>query len=186
MLILALLGAFKSGSDRYYFKKAINVKTDGRDVFYYFRFKCFVKMAVFYLNLYARRFLILLFCMLPFVVCVGCFYSVVNAQTASLRLTAILIFTCAALFFCGAVFFFRLNSFLFLARYCFVSDEFETNRQIFAFSYHAMNRNRSRLFKRRMAFVPWFASCVFLLPISFVRSYYNQSMAELASEYLQN
>lgn len=186
MLILALLGAFKSGSDRYYYKKAMNEKTDGREVFYYFSFKCFVKMTVFYLNLYARRFLIVLFCMLPFMLGVGYLYSVVSTHAVSLKLTVIMFLTCLALFFCGAVFFFRLNAFLFLARYCFVSDEFETNRQIFAFSYHAMNRNRSRLFKRRMAFVPWFASCVFLLPISFVRSYYNQSMAELASEYLQN
>ena len=185
MLILFLLIAFRSGSDRYYLKKAAGLRSGGKDVLYYLRLKNIRGLLAFNLCLYALKLLILLFSFLPFSVCLSAFLYSGGQGSVSLSLLRISLFTELLLFLFGTVFFLRLNSFLFPARYCFASGNYKSIKGLFRFSYACMQGNRQRVFKRRLSFIPWFFSCVFLLPIGFVRAYYHQSMADIAADLIQ-
>lgn len=185
MLLLFFLCAFRSGSDRYYLKKASGYHSDGKDVFYYFNMKRAAELIRFYLSVYSVRLLIIIFTFLPFAVTLAVFYNMALKGSVSFTAFRIMLILSAVLFVHGAVFFFRLNSFLFPARYCFVTGNFKSTKGLIGFSYQCMYGNRKKVFKRRLAFIPWFFSCILLVPVGFVRSYYNQSMADIAADLIE-
>lgn len=185
MLLLILFCAFRSGSDRFYLKRAAGFKAGGKDVFFYFKSKRLFTLIAFYLNFYLRKLLVIAFCFFPFLVTVLFLNRLLAGSVASKGLTWVLIAVSATFFVNGLVFFFRFNSFFFLARYYFVSGGYKTFRQLFSFSFKQMAGRRGEVFRKRLSFVPWFFSCILLLPISFVRSYYNQSMADLAAYLME-
>ncbi len=185
LILLFLLCAFRSGSDRYYLKKAAGFHSDGGDVFHYLRGKKALKLISFYLSLYSVKLLLALFSFLPFIVAFVVLRNITLGGSMSLAAFKIMLILCAVLFVHGAVFYFRFNSFLFPARYCFVTGNFKSIKNLIAFSYLCMKGNRKKVFKRKLSFIPWFFSCVFLLPAGFVRSYYNQSMADIAADLIE-
>ena len=139
----------------------------------------------FYLNYYLRKALVSAFCFFPCIInSVGLFYYIDN-NTVSYTLFVLLIFVSFLFFINGIVFFVRFNSLFFAARYCFVSGEYESYGKLFAFSLRCMDGKRREVFIKKLGFVPWFMCCVFLLPVSFVRSYYNLTMAQTAADIIQ-
>lgn len=191
MIIFFLFCAFRSGIDKYYYKKANNRKADGSDVIFFFKPKNMLSLLRFCFNLYTRKLLLLILCFAPLITDVIFLNVYVNSYRASLTVAVILFLIAVILFINGIVFFIRFNSLFFVARYCFVSGEFSDYGRLFAFSFRCMEGKRHEVFFRKISFVPWFICCILLLPISFVRSYYNQTMAETASslinlQYLQN
>lgn len=185
MIILFLLCAFRSGSDRYYLKKAAGLRSGGGDVLFYLRPKKIAALIAFNLCFYALKLSLLLFSFLPFLLCLFAVLYSGGQGSVSLSLFRIYLFTGLLLFIFGTVFFLRLNSFLFAARYCFVSGNYTSIKGLFRFSYGCMQGNRKRVFIRKLSFIPWFISCVFLLPIGFVRGYYHQSMADIAADLIR-
>ncbi len=185
MLVLFLICAFRSGSDRFYLKRAVGITGEGRDVLYYVRPKNALRLAGFYLCFYLMKLAVLFSCLLPFIVSVVLTGSLAYGGGLSALAFTVLLLLCGALFLHGAVFFIRFNSFFFVARYCFVTGRFRKMTALFRFSFMCIEQNRRAVFLKKLSFVPWFFSCVFLLPISFVRSYYNQSMAHLAADLIE-
>lgn len=184
MLVLFLLCAFRSGSDRFYLRRAEGFDPDGKEVFFYFRPKNALSLAAFYLNLFGRRFLILLICFLPFAAVWGAFIACLGRGGLSLNVSRVLLVASALLFLNGVFYFIRFNGFFFLARYYFASGRYFSFRQLFRFSYKCIREKKLTVLKKRISFIGWFASCAFLLPVSFVRSYYNRSMAQLARDLM--
>ncbi len=185
MIILFLLCAFRSGSDRYYLKKAAGYYSDGRDVFYYFGVKRAVRLIRFYLSFYFVKLTVALFSVFPFIIAFITLHNITVRGGMSFAAFKIMLILCIALLIHGIAFFFRLNSFLFPARYCFITGSFKSLKGILLFSYRCMRENRKKVFRRKLSFIPWFFSCVFLLPVGFVRSYYNQAMADIAADLIE-
>ncbi len=185
MLVLFLICAFRSGSDRYYLKRAVGIRSDGRDVLYYIRAKNALRLILFYLCFYLMKLAVLFLSVSPFITVLLLTVSFVRGGGVSALVFFISAFLCGALFLHGTVFFLRFNSFFFAARYCFVTGRFTKLIPLFRFSFLCMQNNRRTVFLKKLSFIPWFFSCVLLLPISFVRSYYNQSMAILAADLIE-
>ncbi len=185
MLILFLLCAFKSGTDRFYLRKAEGFDTAGKEVFYYFRPKNALSLTAFYINLYSRKLFIFALCLLPSAAVLLFLLLRLEGGMFSYDAARVLLAAATVLFFCGVYYFIRLNGFFFLARYYFASGKYFTYRQLFAFSYRLIGSSKMTVLKKRLSFVPWFASCIFLLPVSFVRSHYNRSMAQLAHDLME-
>ena len=185
MLVLFLLCAFRSGSDRFYLKKAVGIRGNGSDVLYYVRLKNALKLMLFYLCFYSMKLALLLVSFLPFIGALSVAVFLLSQGGMSALIFTVLLVLSAVLFVHGAVFFLRFNSFFFLSRYCFVTGRFEKMRSLFRFSFACIQGNRRAVFLKKLSFIPWFFSCVLLLPISFVRSYYNQSMAYLAADLIE-
>lgn len=184
MLLIFLLCAFRSGTDRYYLKKALGESVRGRDVLFYFRPENVPSLVRFYLCLWARRLVNLLLCFFPALLTLsGLFYYVLYGR-ASLRVSMLLFFSVLLLCANGFVYYLRLNSFLFLARYCFASGGFSKSRELFGFSYRRLEGKRGEVLRKKLGFAPWLLFCVLVFPVSFVRSYYMEEMAELASDLM--
>lgn len=185
MLVLFMICAFRSGSDRYYLKRAVGIEGDGRDVLYFIRLRKILRLLLFYVCLYCVKLVLLFLSFLPFIASVLLSGAFLYSKGASALAFTVLLIACAVLFVHGTVFFFRFNSFLFVSRYCFVTERFSKIRDLLRFSIVCMQGNRQRIFLKKLSFIPWFFSCVLLLPISFVRSYYNQTMASLAADLIE-
>lgn len=185
MTVLFLICAFRSGADRFYLKRAVGLKADGREVFYFFRFKNAFRLVSFYLCFYGLKLLVFAFSFAPLSALLIYTADRTYNRNFSAALFYVLIFTGAALFVFGLVFFIRLNSFFFLARYCFASENFYSLKRLFRFAFSCIVGKRRTVTVKKLSFIPWFLSCVFLLPISFVRSYYNQTMAQLAADLIE-
>lgn len=183
--MLFLFCAFRSGSDRYYLKKAAGFRADGRDVLHYISLKNAVALIRFNLCLFAVKLSLLLFFFAPAAVCLWVLFNMVRQGSVSLSLFSITAFTAVLLLAHGTVFFLRFNSFLFTARYCFVTGNFNSLKTLFLFSRRCMEQNRKRVLIKKLSFIPWFITCIFLLPIGFVRSYYHQSMADIAADLIE-
>lgn len=184
-MLLIILCAFRSGADRYYLKKAVGLNADGSEVFYYFRPRNILRLIKFYFSFYAVKLTVAVFCFLPFIVLLLFINSYVYSGDASAAVFNVYILTAAVLFVHGIVFFFRFNSFFFVARYRFASGHPDTMLQLLSFSYKCIKGNRMAVLSEKLSFIPWFISCVFLLPISFVRAHYNHTMAQLAADLMQ-
>lgn len=184
MLILFLLCAFRSGTDRFYLRRAQGFDSKGRDIFFYFRPKKALSLVGFYINLYLRKLTVFIVCFAPFLSV--SLFAAFAAERFGLSVEAfrVLLSTAVVLFVDGIIFFIRLNGFFFLARYFFVSDKYFSFRQLFAFSYKLIKDKKMTVLKKRLSFAGWFVGCLFLLPVSFVRSHYNRSMAELANDLM--
>lgn len=184
MLVLFLLCAFKSGSDRFYLRKAEGFDARGKEVFFYFRPKNALSLTAFYFNLYLRKLFVLLVCLLPSAAVIMFLLRQIEKGGFSLEQSRILFAAAAVLFVTGIYYYIRFNGFFFLARYLFASGRYFNLRQLFAFSYGCIKNNKMKVLKKRLSFAGWFFLCIFLLPVSFVRSHYNRSMAELADELM--
>lgn len=184
MLIIFLLCAFRSGTDRYYLKKAHGERVRGREILFYFRPKNVPSLIGFYSALWLRRLVNGLLCFLPPVLSAVWLFYYAGYGRASLTVSTVMFFAVIVLSVNGLIYYLRLNSFLFLARYCFASGNFGSTRELFKASYSRIEGKRGEVLLRRMGFVPWLLSCVLVFPVSFVRSYYMEEMAELASDLM--
>lgn len=185
LLVLFLICAFRSGSDRFYLKRAVGLRSDGRDVLYYVRAKNALRLILFYMFFYLMKLALLLLSFSPFIAAVIITGSFTYSGGVSALVFSSSVLICAALFIHGTVFFLRFNSFFFAARYCFATGRFTRLTALFRFAFLCMQNNRRAVFLKKLSFIPWFFSCVLLLPISFVRSYYNQTMAQLAADLIE-
>lgn len=184
MLIIFLLCAFRSGTDRYYMKKTRGERVDGKDILFYFSPKNIPSLVLFYLNYWLRRLLIALFCFLPFAAVMLYLFYYVNRGRASLFVSQALLFSALVFAVNGVFYFFRFNSFLFLARYCFSSGAYDSVGKLFDLCYRKLEGKRGAVFRKKLGFAGWFLSCLLVFPVVFVRSYYMETMAKLANKLM--
>ena len=186
MLIIFLLCAFRSGTDRYYLKKARGQKADGKDILFYLRLKNIPSLLAFYFIFWLRRLLIALLCFLPLALVMLYLFYYINKGRASLSVAQALLFSALVFAVNGIFYFFRFNSFLFLSRYCFSSGNFSSLRRLFDFSFERLEGRRGVVLRKKLGFIGWFLSCFLVFPVAFVRSYYMETMARLADELMQD
>lgn len=184
VLLIFFLCAFRSGTDRYYLKKVTGESVKGKEVFFYFRPKNSLSLILFYINYWLRRMGVLLLCFLPFSLVTLFLFRYLQKNNASMTVSMILLFSAIALAVNGAYYFFRLNSFLFPARYCFASGRYDSFRQLFNSSYRCMEGNAGSVFRKKLSFTGWFLLCFTVFPAVFVRNYYMEEMAEFASDLI--
>lgn len=186
MIIICLLCAFRSGTDRYYYNKSQGLKVGGRDILFYLRWKNILPLLCFYVNYWLRKLLLVFLCFLPAVLSFLALFVQLEKNDASLKVSMVLFFGGIILLCNGLFFFIRLNSFLFLSRYYFVSDKYSGFRELFDFSYRKIAKERGRVLRKRLGFIGWFLSCLLVFPAVFVRCYYRESMAALARDIIDN
>ncbi len=184
MLVIFILCAFRSGTDRYYLKKARGEEVKGKELLYYLMPKNIPSLVAFYFGYWLRRILIALLCFFPSLVVLLYLFYYVNQREASLLVSAVLFFAALVFAVNGIFYFFRFSSFLFLSRYCFSSGAFTCLGKLFDFSYRQLEGKRGVVLRKKLGFVGWFLSCVLVFPVFFVRSYYMESMAKLANELM--
>lgn len=184
MILIFLFYAFRSGKDRYYLKKISGEKVKGREVLFYLRPENWLSLVVFCLNLWLRRIIIILLCFFPSALSLMLLGVKAEQGSLSLKLSTVLLFAAIVFFVNGIYFYVRFNSFLFLARYYFASGKYPSVYKLFSLSYKKITGKRKTVLKKRLSFAGWFASCLLIFPSAFVRSYYCESMAELAVELI--
>ena len=186
MIIIFLLCAFRSGTDRYYLKKVRGEKVRGKEILFYFKPRNSLRLIAFYLNFWLRKLILLLLCFAPFVLVSVYLVFYLENSDASAKVSLIVFFSAIVFAVNGIYFFIRLNSFLFLSRYYFASDKYVSFRQLFNYSYLHLEGKRRMLLRKRIGFIGWFASCVFVFPVAFVRSYYMEALADFASDLIED
>lgn len=185
MLLLLILCALRSGSDRYYLLKAQQNKIKGKEVFYFLRPSMFLKTFLFYLNYYLRKLSYLLLCFVPSAGVTVLLLFYLEYGRASLKIATVFFAFAIALFINGIIYFFRFNGFLFASRYCFALGNFSSYREIFTFSAKCVEGKRGEIIKERLRFIGWFISCILVFPVPFVQNYYRESMAGLARDLME-
>lgn len=186
MLVLFLYCAFKSGADRYYMRKIGGFGVKGKELFHYLKPRNVLSLILFYVNYYLRKLVLFILCFAPCLLMIFLLCNLLYYGEVSLSFAAVIIFTVIICGVNGVVFYFRFNSFLFLARYYFVSDKFYNFRQLFSFAYACLEGKRGAVLRKKLSFLGWFISCLFLLPIGFVRAYYRESMVILAKGLIED
>lgn len=185
MLLLFILCALRSGSDRYYLMKTQSTRVKGSEVFYYLNPKRSISLLRFYFNYYLRKLLYIFLCFLPSLLTALLLYCYLKYSRASLYVSTVIFFAVLVLIFNGIVYFFRLNAFLFASRYYFASGNFNTYRELFRFSARCIEGKRWVVTKKRLGFFGWFLSCLLIFPTFFVQNYYRESMALLAGDLMK-
>lgn len=186
MIIIFLLCAFRSGTDRYYLKKVRGDIVKGKEILFYFKPKNSLRLVIFYLNFWLRKLILLLLCFSPVILVSVYLVFYLENSDASAKVSLIIFFLAIVFAVNGIYFFVRLNSFLFLSRYYFASDKYITFRQLFDYSYLHLEGERRALLRKRLGFIGWFASCILVFPVAFVRSYYMETLADFAADLIED
>lgn len=184
VFLFAVFSALFMGIDRFFLRKAQKTGASTADFFHYFRVKEMFGMVDFSFKLTLLKLMMLSICFLPCVIC-GMFISSMLTSSASLNVSAILLIAFVCLFLNGARFYFHFTGTLFLAKYYYIKGEYLNFRQLVASSQCAMKKHMKTLKKLKLSFTGWFLLCLFIFPAVYVFSYYRQSAAVAASEFMK-
>lgn len=170
------------GFKRLFIKKAEGINTSKNDLFYYFRFKEFAKVLLYFTRIIIFKGFVFFICFLPFFAVI-CFLS---SLIKNVSVVSGLIFVLTALvnFINGAYFYKHFSYSLFLCDYYFVCGKFINFSHLIASSQSTMKNKCKELLKMKISFCGWFLLCALVVPILFVFLYYNQTKAVLALEYI--
>lgn len=186
MLALTLLSyrALRLGSDRYMLKRAQGVHADTRDIFFYFRPAQATSLIGHSTALLIIRLLLFLLVNIPAVLSSLLVYFLARSSASALVLTIIALSSIA--FFISALYFYSLlSASLFLVKYYYIKGEYLCLRHLVSSSADAMKGRSRELFLLRLSFTGWFFSCLFIFPIGYVWSYYNQTLAAYGDEIMK-
>ncbi len=176
--------ALKTGSDRYMLKKAENVRTGTKDIFFYFSPVNFVSLFSIKFRLLQLRLLIFTLLNVPTVLCAALLFSL-SQSIFSAAVTAVLVAGLIAFFISSVYFYMRLTASLFLVKYYYIKGEYLSFRHLIASSENAMKGKEKELLRLKISFFGWFACCLFLLPMGYVWGYYNQTLAAYANKIMK-
>lgn len=185
--LLILFGAYSSvrlGTKRYLFRKAVKKKPRAKDIFFYFSPKNFF-MAFFYsLRITLIKLLIFIFCLFPSAVC---FFMMERFSRQGVSALVCISLAVTALCLCvnGGVFYSLFNSSFFLCDYYFIDGAYVSFRHIVSLSQRYMKGKNTLLTRMKLSFSGWFVLCFLILPVAYVWSYYNQSLAVAAAEFMK-
>ena len=186
MLLLFILCALRSGSDRYYLMKTESTDVKAGEVFYFFSPAKVFPVLKFYLNYYARKLLHFLLCFFPVVLTAFFLFYYLKYSRASYYVSLVTVFAMLSFTVNGIVYFFRFNALLFLSRYYFASESFVSYRQLFSDSSLRVKGKRWLILKKKLSFSGWFISCILVFPVPFVQNCYRETIARLAKDLMEN
>lgn len=183
LFLFCIFSAADMGLIRFFLRKAQKKGGKAKDLFFYFSPKQTAKLISFSVKTALLKFFILCICFMPF--CFGSFllFSLIK-NSASLSVSVVMLLSTLCFLLNGIVFYSLADSSLFLLKYYFANGEYLNFRHLVSSSQTQMKKHRRTLLKLRLSFMGWFLSCVFILPIGYVFSYFSQSKAVAASHFM--
>ncbi len=172
------------GIKRYLFMNVRKKKPTSNDIFFYFRPKEFFSAYFYSLKLFTVKTAVFLFSFLPLAVCSFAVYSF-SRQGVSALVCLSLVITALCLGINGSFFYSVFYSSYFLCDYYFIEGTYVSFRHLVSCSQKNMKNKNLFLTHLKLSFAGWFVLCVFILPIPYVWSYYSQSLAVAAAEFMK-
>lgn len=172
------------GIKRYLFMNACKKKPTSRDIFFYFRPKAFFSAYFYSIKLFGVKALVFLFSFLPLAACSFAVYSFSHLGVSALVCVSFVV-TAVCLGISGSLFFGVFCSSYFLCDYYFIEGTYVSFRHLVSCSQSNMKDRKLLLSRLKFSFAGWLLLCFFILPIPYVWSYYSQSMAVAAAEFMK-
>ena len=182
--LFAVISALDMGIDRFFLRKAQKKGASTKDFFFYFKPKEVLGMLSFSLRLFLIKFIMGTVCFLPAVLC-GALVSSMISSSASLNVSVVLLIAFLCFILNGMYFYSRFSGTLFLAKYYYIKGEYLNFRQLVSSSQYTMKKELKNLRRLKLSFSGWFLLCLFILPSLYVFSYYRQSSAVIAAEFMK-
>lgn len=175
----------KLGTDRFFLRRAQKKGGTAGDIFYYFHPLRAVGAVAFCLKMFFVKILLLLFSLIPFALSSVILYLLLKSNVSAL-VAASLFGGCVAFLLSGTVFYKNITLSLFLAKYYFIDGRFISFSHLIGSSQEDMKNRTKTLRRLKLSFFGWFALCLFIFPIGYVWSYYNQTMALAGVSFMKN
>ncbi len=173
------------GADRFLFFRAQKRNVKSGELFFFFKLKNFLSALKLVSLLFLLNSGIFLLCFLPFFA--SSFFLLKNIGLSFSFKAAVILSLASILFLINGVHFYKsISSYFFLIEYLFIEDNSMKFSELLNISAEIKKGERKLLFKMKLSFIPWFLSCIFLVPLPYVFSYYKQTKAILAFEFLKN
>lgn len=183
MLSTSVYWVMRLGTDRFFLRRSQQKGGSAADLFCYFHPVRAVGALFFGAALLAVK----LFCfILSFAPSAGMLYLLLfTAQRGVSSLVAVTLAVGTVLLIIIALSFYkRISASLFLAKYHYICGDCISFRQAVASSFIEMKNRKRLLLRLKMSFRGWFMLCLLILPVGYVWSYYNQTMAVAAVEFM--
>lgn len=181
-----ILFAFSDmGFTRYFLRKAQRSGGSVKDLFFYLAPKKAVKLLGFSIKLTLMKTLLFLLCFLPLAVNVLIFLSLAE-NSLSLKVSVVMLVSALLFFLSGCIFYSEITDSLFLVKYYYAKGEYLNFRQLVSSSQLQMKKHRASLVKLKLSFSLWLIFSLFFFPSAYVFSYYSQSKAVAASEFMSD
>lgn len=184
LFLFSVYSAIRLGTKRFFFRRAQRKKPTSQDIFFYFRPKSFFRCLFYSLKIGLIRLSIFMFCISPCAVCIFLVYNFSHSGVSALVCLSLFV-TAVCLFVNGTFFYISFFSSFFLCDYYFIDGSFVSFSHLVASSQKMMLHRKSLLIKLRLSFTGWFLLCIFLLPLPYVWSYYNQCLAVAAKDFMK-
>ncbi len=183
-VIFLAMSLMNEGIRRFFLRRAGGLKAGSEDIFFYFRRKRLSSAIRFSLGLRTVKLAAAFFLYLPSAVTLLLIFLYLREGT-SVRYLFALAASEIMFFINGSFFYFRLSNLLFLCPYFFASGEYKGLKRIITDSAEIMKSKRRVLTRLRLSFWGWFLTCLTVLPVGYVWSYYNQTLAVAAKDFMK-
>ncbi len=181
----SIYSQIKLGIHRFFLRRAQKKGGTAGDIFYYFHPLRAVGAISFSLKMLLLKSALLIVSFVPFTV-LSVLLSVLLKNDVSALVAACLLVGDLAFLVCGAVFYGNIKSSFFLAKYCFIDGRYISFSHLLASSQQDMKNERKNLLRLKRSFSGWFLLCLTIIPIGYVWSYYNQTMALAGAVFMKN
>ncbi len=173
----------KLGTDRFFLRRAQKKGASAKDIFYYFHPMRTVGAVTFSLKMLLLKAFFLFLSLFPFTLSAVMLYILLKNDVSALVALSLLC-GCVAFLICGIVFYKKMTSSFFLAKYYFIEGKFISFSHLISSSQEDMKKQRKILLRLRSGFIGWFLLCLLIVPIGYVWSYYNQTMAIAGESFM--
>lgn len=184
LLVFCVFNSMRLGIKRFFFKKAQKKNPVAEDIFFYFKVRNFFKCFSYSFKITFIRLFLLSFCLLPCGICFLILQSFSQSGVSALVCTALFI-TALCLFINGIVFYYSFFSSYFLCDYYYIEGSFISFSHLIASSQKMMSGRKNILHRLKLSFSGWFILSLLIVPLPYVWSYYNQSLAVAAAEFMK-
>lgn len=185
ILVFCVFSAADMGLRRFFLRKAQRKGGSVKDLFFYFNPRETVRLICFSVKMTFMKAALLTLYFLPFLLSLFLLLSLIR-NSASLNVSVVMLLSTLCLFLNGIMFYSKMVSSLFLVKYYFVNGEYLDFRHLISSSQNQMKKHKKTLMKLKISFTGWFLSCIFLLPVGYVFSYFCQSKAVAAAEFMSH
>ncbi len=182
-LTFTLFSLSDMGFTRYFLRKAQRSGGSVKDLFFYLAPKKAVKLLGFSIKFTLMKILLFLLCFLPFAGNVLAFLSLAE-NSLSLKVSVVMLISALLFFLSGCIFYSEFADSLFLVKYYYAKGEYLSFRQLVSSSQLQMKKHRASLIKLKLSFSLWLIFSLFFFPSAYVFSYYSQSKAVAAAEFM--
>lgn len=185
LFTFSVYSRIKLGTDRFFLRRALKKGASAKDIFYYFHPLRTVGAVSFSLKILFLKLFFLFISLSPFVLsAVTLWYMLKN--NVSVLVAVSLLCGCFAFLFSGIIFYKNIMLSFFLAKYYFIEGKFVSFSHLISSSQEDMKNQRKMLRRLKRGFIGWFLLCILIIPIGYVWSYYNQTLAIAGATFMEN